>query len=63
MHCGIHAVNNLVQFSCHSSATFEEIIQSLPVLDSSWFSPYRSSIPKLGNYDASVVITAIHQVV
>lgn len=59
MQCGLHACNNLLQCGAFTEASFEAVIAELPHIEGSFFHPYRSVIPHLGNYDASVVILAL----
>eukprot|EP00051_Salpingoeca_urceolata_P013746 m.174032 g.174032 ORF g.174032 m.174032 type:complete len:242 (-) comp17883_c0_seq2:9-734(-) len=58
LHCAVHACNNLLQCRHFTSRDFDHIADTLPAI-SGWLSPYKSSIPGLGNYDASVVVAAL----
>ncbi len=60
MHCGLHATNNLLQRHAFDRAAFDEIARSLPDLGT-FFNAYRSSVPFLGNFDASVIVVALQR--
>eukprot|EP00730_Choanoeca_flexa_P017803 TRINITY_DN8609_c1_g1_i3.p1 TRINITY_DN8609_c1_g1~~TRINITY_DN8609_c1_g1_i3.p1 ORF type:complete len:259 (+),score=40.41 TRINITY_DN8609_c1_g1_i3:191-967(+) len=58
--CAIHATNNLLQEAAYDQASFDAICEDLPQFGR-WSSPYKSSVPYMGYYDASVVVTALYQ--
>eukprot|EP00045_Choanoeca_perplexa_P000270 m.13605 g.13605 ORF g.13605 m.13605 type:complete len:255 (-) comp10187_c0_seq1:100-864(-) len=56
--CAIHATNNILQESAFDQLRFDAICDELPQFGR-WTSPYKSSVPYVGYYDASVVVTAL----
>lgn len=60
MQCGLHAVNNLLQIHAYDPADFDRIARQLPAFGT-FFNPYKSAVPYLGNFDATVVLTALHE--
>jgi len=63
--CGLHAVNNLLQRRAYTAADFDRLASEIPRgvgdsgLLSAWVPQYRSALPGIGNYDASVLLVAL----
>ncbi|CAM9707812.1 unnamed protein product, partial [Heterosigma akashiwo] len=55
-HCGVHAVNNLLQEKAFSKQDFDSISRSLA--PSAWINPHRSYLGT-GNYDVNVLMMAL----
>ncbi|CAD8080951.1 unnamed protein product [Paramecium sonneborni] len=59
--CGLSAVNNLLQNEHYTSQQMNELADSLPNYQKSFFN-YHSNFLKIGNYSADVLINALQQV-
>ncbi|EGD79714.1 hypothetical protein PTSG_13269 [Salpingoeca rosetta] len=60
--CALHATNNFLQRKAYTRAGFDRICKTvLPAIRGSFFNPYKSPIPGIGNYDASVIVAALNE--
>eukprot|EP01147_Barroeca_monosierra_P001284 gene1284-4490_t len=58
--CALHTTNNFLQHAAYTRADFDALCkEELPIIRGRLFSPYKSAIPGIGNYDASVIIVAL----
>lgn len=61
LNCAVHCLNNLYQEAWLSSQQMDAIADEMARAEnlSPWWSPYRSFIPRVGNYDVLVLVEAL----
>lgn len=63
LNCAVHCLNNLYQQRWVDAAAMDALADRVAAENqaSSWWNPYRSVLPRVGNYDVTVIVEALKQ--